>query len=88
MEDTPDHIKKFTAVLSIDGKEYTSIANRSAYDIHLFDIYLKRLSFDSDDGNKHITEIIRDDVSATCTPSADRGLDEESSGGEQPTKLE
>lgn len=47
MEDTPDHIKKFTAVLSIDGKEYTSIANRSPYyDIHLFDIYLKRLSFD------------------------------------------
>jgi len=29
MEDTPDHIKKFTAVLTVDGKEYTSIANRS-----------------------------------------------------------
>ena len=35
-----------------------------------------------------ITDIMRDDVGATCTPSADRGLDKESSGGEQPTKLE
>lgn len=27
VEDSPDHIKKFTAVLTVHGKEYTSVAN-------------------------------------------------------------